>query len=117
MPWKWRKATWALAIFNVLMLIWLISSLQGTANNCAHTASDQLGACQVGTGIGSGIVVVFLVGIWFVGFIVLSLIWLMSRPNKRICPQCGRDVKKGLVACTACGYSFVQAPLSPTVSP
>jgi len=31
----WRKATWALAIFNLLILIWLIAGIAGTSNNCA----------------------------------------------------------------------------------
>lgn len=112
---RWRKTTWALIVFSVFMGWWFVVSLQGAAHNCAHTAADQLAACQVGTGIGASFVA-FIIGVlWFIGFIVLALIWLMSRPSKRLCPQCGRDVPKGLTSCLACGYSFLQAPIAITM--
>lgn len=103
----WRKATWALIIFDMLMAIWMVSSLSTAGNNCAHVAADGLAACQVGTGIGAGFVFVVIGGIWFVGFIVLSLIWLMSRPQLRLCPECGYKVKRGRTECRYCDYSFV----------
>jgi predicted amidophosphoribosyltransferase len=47
--------------------------------------------------------------IWFIGFVVFSLVWLMSRPDRRLCPVCGEQVKKGLITCSKCGYNFAQA--------
>jgi predicted amidophosphoribosyltransferase len=35
--------------------------------------------------------------------------WLTSRPTLRMCPTCGRDVKKGLTVCEACGHDFAKA--------
>lgn len=75
-----------------------------TTQSCSGTTYTS--ACQTGAAIGTGIGITMLLGIWFVGFIVLSLIWLMSRPVKRMCPQCGYEVKKGLTACIKCKYSF-----------
>jgi len=89
------------------MLLWVIGGLQATAG--AHNACVQqsyTGACQTGVAIGAGLGVTLLAIIWFVGFIVLSLVWLMSRPDRRYCPQCGREVKKGRFVCKACGYDF-----------
>jgi hypothetical protein len=56
----WRTATWALAIFTALMGIW------------------------AGTAIGGGIAIAFIGILWFVGFIVLGLVWLMSRPTEYV---------------------------------
>lgn len=105
----WRKATWALAIFNILILIWLIAGIAGTSNNCAGLTGGALSGCQAGTAVGAGIGVTVIVLIWFIGFVVLGLVWLMSRPRHRQCPRCGHDVKKGLTVCRSCGYDFAQA--------
>lgn len=106
---KWRKATWALVIWGVLMLAWVVSA--AASSDCDNTAkySDST-AC----GVGTGIAIFLILGVAFAGFLVLSLIWLMSRPKNRVCPQCGREVPKGLTACASCGFSFVvQQPSLP----
>jgi hypothetical protein len=41
-------------------------------------AAPQAG-CELGTGIGAGLVVT----LWFMGFIVLALIWFMTRSKER----------------------------------
>ncbi len=94
----WRKATWALVLWCVLIVVWAIA---GAANNDCDTVANS-DACKVGTGIGVAIIMV----IGFIGFIFFSLIWLMSRPKHRQCPRCGHDVKKGLTACKNCGFDF-----------
>lgn len=81
---RWRKATWALVIFSVLMLIWIVGGVSATSNNCAGMTGTELETCQAATAIGGGIGVTFLIIIWFVGFIVLGLIWLMSRPKDNV---------------------------------
>ena len=81
---KWRKMTWALIIWSVLMLIWVIAGTSGA--NCGSKGDQYSKAgCEAGTGIGVGIVI-FL---WFVGFVVLSLIWFMTRPKDRPVAQAG----------------------------
>ena len=44
----------------------------------------ELENCQAATAIGGGIGVTFLIIIWFIGFIVLGLVWLMSRPKDNV---------------------------------
>ncbi len=98
---RWRKATWALVLWCLLILIWIIAGAAG--NDCAQEATKlNEQACEAGTGI--GVVIIALVG--FFGFIFFSLIWLMSRPKNRQCPQCGNDVKKGQMQCQSCGFDF-----------
>ena len=103
----WRKATWVLVLWCVLILVWAIA---GAANNKCDVATDS-DACKVGTGIGVAIIMI----IGFIGFVFFSLIWLMSRPKGRMCPRCGHDVKKGLTGCKNCGFDFTASmPFNPT---
>lgn len=77
----WRKATWALVIFNVLMLVWLVTGLNAVGETpCDPNLTAEL--CDSATAIGAGIGVTFLVIIWFLGFVILGLVWLMSRPKE-----------------------------------
>jgi hypothetical protein len=105
----WRKATWAVVIWTVLMAFWIGSGAASISNNCAGKTGSDLSTCQAGTAIGGGIGITFLFLVWFVGFVILSLIWLMSRPQRRLCPVCGEQVKKGLTVCPKCGYNFAAA--------
>ncbi len=77
--------------------------IAGSAGSNCEQETYQ-GACEAGTGI--GIVLILILG--FIGFIFLSLIWLMSRPKNRVCPRCGTEVKKGLTSCPSCGFDFAQ---------
>lgn len=107
MPWRWRKMTWVIWIWTISMGVWAIG---GGSQNCGGAKKGaELAGCQIGTGIG----ITLILFAWFVGFIVLSLIWFMTRPRFRQCPQCGRDVKKGQLQCKRCGYSFVRAVGTP----
>jgi hypothetical protein len=81
---KWRKATWALLIWNVLMVIWIAGGMSATSDNCDGLSGNDLSVCQAGTVVGAGIGVTFILIIWFLGFVVLGLIWLMSRPKENV---------------------------------
>jgi putative copper export protein len=77
-PPRWRKMTWALIIWSGLMLAWVIGGT--TANKCASYAdAASKSGCQAGTAIGVGLII----GLWFMGFVVLALIWFMTRPKSR----------------------------------
>ncbi len=119
-PWwrpGWRKSTWAVLIWTVLMVIWLAGA--GSAgNDCAtqfHGAYQgaKTAGCQAGAGIAAGLIIV----IWFLGYIPLGLIWFMSRSRRRQCPACGESVKRGRTACPACGHDFAAAARAGTASP
>ena len=73
--------TWALIAWSVLMLIWIIGGASST--NCGDKPTElEKNACEAGTGIG----VTALFMLWFVGFVVLSLIWFMTRPRDSASP-------------------------------
>jgi len=112
----WRKMTWMLIVWCVLILAWAIGGAAG--NNCAQQTYQS--ACQAGTGIG----VTIILGLGFFGFVFLSLIWFMTRPRLRDCPACGNSVKRGVTVCPGCGHDFASpsrsagppAPASPAGS-
>jgi hypothetical protein len=52
-------------------------------------------AYRAGANIGTGLAVAAILGVWFVGFIILSIIWFMTRPARRVCPACGTEARKG----------------------
>jgi hypothetical protein len=96
-----RKATWALVIWTVGIVVWLAFGL--ATRECQSEDGDiKEAVCTAGTAVGVGVILV----IGFMGFVTLSLLWLMSRPRERICPTCGRAVKAGLTACPSCGHDF-----------
>jgi hypothetical protein len=80
----WRKMTWALVVWTVLMAVWLLSGLSSASNNCGGLSGADLTACQAGTAIGGGLAVTALFVIWLIGFIVLSIVWFMTRPRSNV---------------------------------
>lgn len=107
-PFKWRKMTWLIWIFTALMLAWIAAGVSETSDNCDQYSpgTSAYESCQTGTEIGTGLGVTLLFFVWFVGFIILSIIWFMTRGSRRSCPVCGSDVKKGKTTCKKCGYDF-----------
>ncbi len=108
---RWRKATWALGLWTVLMgglLVATVQSVNDMNERCVYSTISQ-SQCQTGVAVGGSVGVTVGLVIWFIGFIVLSLVWLMSRPQRRLCPTCGQDVKRGVTVCGACGFDFASA--------
>lgn len=107
-PLRWRKMSWLIWIFTALMFIWMVSGASSNSDNCNEytLGTSARSACEAGTNVGTGIGVVILFFVWFIGFIILSIIWFMTRPSRRSCPVCGSEVKKGKTVCKKCGYDF-----------
>ncbi|MBX3031463.1 MAG: hypothetical protein KF809_15055 [Chloroflexi bacterium] len=113
-----RKASWALVIWSVLMGLWVVAGLNATNDACIGESVTYTDACEVGATIGRGIGVTFIAVVWFVGFIVLGIIWLGTRPRQRLCPACGQAAKSGDTVCRRCGFDFAAAALgSPGYQP
>jgi hypothetical protein len=92
--------TWVLILWSALIVVWIAAGASST-----HCNGTYGSACNAGKGIGVGIILVF----GFLGFIVLSLIWFMTRPRTRDCPACGSSVKRGVTVCPTCGHDFAAA--------
>lgn len=103
-PMGWRWITWLILLFSGAMVLWA-STRAGSPLDCAEhvPGSAAREACELQQDIRSGIGL-FAVGVvWVGGTLVLGVLWLATRPRKRSCPRCGRDVKAGLGVCPACG--------------
>jgi len=87
---KLRKLTWAIIIFNVLMLVWIVGGSISAANSadCAAqtgsaylSATDAQDACEAGTAIGAGIAVFGLLFLTMMVDVILGVVWLVTRKN------------------------------------
>jgi len=114
----WRKGTYIILIFNLIMLAWIISgasSASGDATNCGSLSQAD---CNAAAGIGTGIAIMLLIPLWAMGDIILGVIWLVTNGKKgRDCPVCGTTVKKGVLVCQSCGHDFRTAAVAPGPAP
>ena len=117
---RWRKMTWVVIAWCVIMAIWIIGAIASAdTSDCAKEATKYFSqqTCEDASNAGTGIGVVVLWFVWFFGFSALSLIWFMTRPKGRDCPACGEKVKKGLTACPNCGHDFMAAAAAAAQQP
>ena len=77
---RWRKATWTLVIWNVLTVLWLARTLQG-GFSCDRETGTARAVCEAGASIGMSLGPSLVGVVWFIGFITIGLIWLVSRPT------------------------------------
>jgi hypothetical protein len=97
--------TWALWGWTILCAIWIGTGIGSVSH--VHCSGDlSASTCKAATDVGAGIGVFLIFIIWLIVFLILSLIWFMTRSKGRSCPRCGNDVKKGLTVCKSCGYDF-----------
>ena len=103
----WRKGTYIILAFNLLMLAWVIAGSAGASGDATDCGSLSQESCNAAEDIGTGIGVFFLIVLWALGDIILGVLWLVTNRKKtRDCPVCGADVKKGVVVCSKCGHDF-----------
>jgi hypothetical protein len=81
---SWRKMTWAILIWTALFIVWGATGVGAVSNECAGMTGDELATCQAATAIGGGIGLTFIFMLWFIGFIVLAIIWFMTRPRNNV---------------------------------
>lgn len=70
---------WCLIIFNVLMVIWLVSYFMEIGEMTSQMTSD---AERAGAAIGGTLGTSLILGVWVVGDIILGLATLLTRPSK-----------------------------------
>ena len=69
---------WLFYLFNILMLIWLISGMNAASDVATRAASE---AERAGASIGAGIGAAFVLFVWAIGDIITGLLALMTRPK------------------------------------
>ena len=70
---------WSFILFNILMVAWMYSGMDGGSDAVKNASSDAEAA---GAAIGTGIGMIFLFIIWGVGDFILGLMFLFTRPSK-----------------------------------
>jgi hypothetical protein len=81
----WRKMTWAILLWSGVMLAWLVGSIaSASAADCTSDFGATSGfltkqAC-LDASSGGGIGLALISSLWFLGTVVLSVIWFASRP-------------------------------------
>lgn len=115
---RWRKMTWVILVWTVIFAFWIGAAINNASNHThayclQHHGVLSVTTCEQASNTGTGIGVFLLAFLWVVGFIVLSLVWFMTRSKGRTCPVCGNDVRKGLTTCQRCGHDFASARSAP----
>jgi hypothetical protein len=50
--------------------------------------------------------------LWFLGNLVLGVLWVASLPRRRSCPNCGSSIPQTFMVCPVCRHdSYVRVPL------
>jgi hypothetical protein len=105
----WRKMTWVIVLWCVAIIVWAVAGASTTHHDvqtCLAQGVLTRQECQSAADAGAGIGIGIILFIGFIGFVFLSLIWLMTRPRGRDCPVCGNLVKRGKTVCPSCQYDF-----------
>jgi hypothetical protein len=100
----WRKMTWVLLLFVTVIVVLVAINSNGVSCGRLDQVDAQTTGCELQLSRQGGLV--FCVGA--LGFIVLVIGWLMTRPPQpfpRICPKCGLPIKEGRNTCSKCGYA------------
>ena len=79
---KWRKMSWAILVWTGLFLIWGIAGAGNVSTE--DCVGEYASACEAGTAIGAGIGLTLIFLLWFIGFIVLAIVWFMTRPKNNV---------------------------------
>jgi hypothetical protein len=79
-----RKMSWTILIWTALFVLWAATGLGAVSNNCAGLSGSALTNCQAITAVGGGIGLSIIFSMWFVGFIVLAVVWFATRPKSNV---------------------------------
>jgi hypothetical protein len=106
--------TWVLILWVAATVLFIVLINTAANNDVREECVGDEFECDTAISIASGVwtAIGFVVG--FMGFVVLGIIWLMTRP-RRHCPACGADAKKGITQCRKCGYLFTAVSVRPAM--
>lgn len=76
-----KLVKWVFIGFNVLMLVWMVSSCAAVSNVAGDAVND---AQRAGAALGAGLGMTFLLLIWGLGDVILGMFVLFTRRTKII---------------------------------
>lgn len=82
-----RKMTYVLIGWCLLILAWATlgatNSIDHTAERCEHARYIGQETCESASHTGTALGMGFVLLIGFMGFVVLSLVWFMTKPSEK----------------------------------
>lgn len=72
---SWRKISWVIAIWTVLIGVWIVSGINAAAPGAAQSQAYAAGATI-------GVTLVFM--LWLLVLAPLALIWFATRPKANV---------------------------------
>jgi predicted RNA-binding Zn-ribbon protein involved in translation (DUF1610 family) len=101
---RWRIVTYAVIVFNLVMVAWLIVGPAWIGTGCSLVDDTD---CQGSSQPGRRVAVPVILALWALGNLVLGGIWIATNNiRRRPCPQCGKNVKDTVFRCPNCGHDF-----------
>ena len=70
---------WIFVGFNVLMLVWIVGGMMGSAEQAPVGEAEEAGHA-IGTAIGVGLLLV----LWMIGDVIIGIVVLLTRRKKTI---------------------------------
>lgn len=90
-----RPFAWVIVIFNVYFLY-------AMSKGVFDLSKDGGGDTAVGIYVFMSLIV------WAVLNVILYVLFRVTSGKKRLCPACGKGVKKGLTICPTCSFDFLR---------
>jgi hypothetical protein len=108
-PLRWRFMTWLVWGWTGLMAAVAVALVAATvaSNDCEGV---DRATCDAATGIAGTAWIGASFCLWFLGFAVLAIVWFMTKPDRRYCPRCGQEARRGQTVCRRCGLDFGAIP-------
>lgn len=91
-----RKMTWALIVWTVLIVVWVVSAGASTGESVDECLADGFltrAECQEAVDAGTGIGVFLIVVFGALVFLVLAAVWFMTRPRDDATRELAREMR------------------------
>ena len=72
---RWRKSSWAIAIWTSLILLWIVGGL-ASVSKVASTSTAAASGATIG--------VAFILFVWFLVMVPMTLIWFATKPKGNV---------------------------------
>lgn len=93
---RWRKMTWVLVAWTVLIAVWVFSagaSSGDTVDECVAEGILTRQECQDATDVGTGLGVFLILVFGAIVFMALGLVWFMTRPKDKGAAQLAEEMR------------------------
>lgn len=76
--------TWALIVWVALTILFVVLVNTVNADPCAESDQARRAGCELGQDMAPAVWTTIGLTVGFMGFVVLALVWFMTRPPRRL---------------------------------